>query len=222
MRSGTLFAKCTRRRGDFISDIIMRGILIEAEVTPAYTRANLNQSASYLSTRTVQTASEMKPHLRKITADVNARETFKSNRAREILLSVAEKVEITPGDFAKLTTPDRKTPEPALPKRNTQGVLSKAQNIFGLKEAIGKKTTELPNPASTPQEINTARSSSALFATRRSGFSFQSPAAMSAPRTPGKGTSKGKGKWKWENADIRYRKNGKARGKRQSRQRMVR
>ena len=96
-----------------------------------------------LPTRTAQTASEMKPQLKKLTTDVSARENFHNTRACEILLSVADKANITPEIFAKM---GNKNPEPAQTTNNTQGILKTAQNMFekrgGRGGPIGEKSTE--------------------------------------------------------------------------------
>ena len=83
---------------DFLQYLVLGRLLIKTEQTPAQTRASLNQSASFLSARTVQTASELKPFFKNIAKGPTARETPQTTKACEMLVGDAEK-ENNPRNF---------------------------------------------------------------------------------------------------------------------------
>ena len=158
----------------------------------------MNQSAAFLSARTVQTASEMKPQLKKLTTDPAAREHFRSNKACEILSDVADKAGISPENFAQLKNP--KSPEPTQATKDTSTVLRNAQNIFekrvceegGREENNGlAKTT--PNGKTTQNANDTGSSAASSCRPTPRGFSFDAPNQSTAPHRA-EPKDKGKGK----------------------------
>ena len=151
--------------GNSISNISTGRLLIKTEITPSYTRPNLNQGAAFLSTRTVRKAPEMKPQLKKRTADVSASETFRITRACGIILNVADKATLTPGTFAKIEKPDgRQKPKTyTIYKQRAMDSKNGANHFRQTRKrgSNGKKFTEWPKAfptVKTHQATNTAGS----------------------------------------------------------------
>ena len=71
--------------------LVLGRLLVRTEQTPARTRASLNQSASFLSARTVQTAEGLKPFLKSIVKNSTTRGQFQTAKACDLLVDVPEK-----------------------------------------------------------------------------------------------------------------------------------
>ena len=97
---------------DLIRDLPIGRLLIKSEQTPSHTRATISQGASFISSRPIQTASELKPLLKSIVKNPSARGNFQNAKACDLLVDVAEKAQITPEEFNKPQKTDKE------PKRN--------------------------------------------------------------------------------------------------------
>ena len=87
---------------DPLLDLVLGRLLLKSEQTPSHARAIVNQGASFISARTVQTASDLKPYLKSITENSATRGNFQHAKACDLLVDVAEKAQLTPDEFAKL------------------------------------------------------------------------------------------------------------------------
>ena len=174
---------------DFLLDLVLGRLLIKSEQTPAHTRASLNQGASFISARTVQTASELKPYLKSIVKNSTTRGNFQNAKACDLLVDVAQKAQITPEEFANLQKP--KT-EPS----SSSNIFQDATSLFTKRAAglvLGKKIPDKPKAFPNKPENDTTNSSSGyIFAPRSSLFSRSSNQDPSEGSAKGKGKSKGK------------------------------
>ena len=173
---------------DFLLDPVLGRLLIKSEQTPARTRASLNQGASFISARTVQTASELKPYLKSIVKNSATRGNFQNAKACDLLVDVAQKAQITPEEFANLQKPRK---EPSSSSNIFQDATSLlTQKTVGL--VLGKKIPDKPKAFPNKPENNTTNQTSGnIFdrtAPRTSIFS------RSSNQDPSEGSSKGKGK----------------------------
>ena len=179
---------------DFLQDLALGRLLIKAEQTPSHARASLNQGASFLSARAIQTASELKPLLKSIVKNP-PRGNFQSAKACDLLVDVAEKANLTPEEFAKLQS---KKKEP----KTTTDISQDAKNMFSQRTTsmvIGRKITTPPK--TFPQTQHKPEPATTMSAPKSTGNLFGKP-----PRTsmrsrdssigPSEGSSKGKTKGK--------------------------
>jgi len=112
----------------FLLDLALGRLLLKSEQTPSHTRASINQGSSFISARTVRTASELKPYLKSIAKNSTTRGDFQHAKACDLLVDVAEKAQLAPDEFAKL---QKKRPKNQVAAQPTFFKMPKASLLNG-------------------------------------------------------------------------------------------